>query len=129
MQRVYQFGPKGFRCIIWHQGESDFWQSKEYYFDNLSAIIWQTRKDAGWNIPWFTAMATYVPGVGLSDTTRAGQKMLWDEGVSFQGPDTDQWLEEYRDYDGTGIHFAPKGLKVHGEAWAKFIADYINSQY
>ncbi len=128
MHRVAQFGDHGFRCVIWHQGEGDFFNSAEYYFDSLSNMIWQCRKDAGWMVPFFTAQATYIPGVGLSESIRAGQKQLWDKGVSFEGPDTDTLLEEYRDYDGTGIHFSPKGLKKHGEMWAEFIIPYIHSQ-
>ncbi|MBQ0105062.1 MAG: hypothetical protein KBT47_03390 [Armatimonadetes bacterium] len=125
MTRVFQFGPKGFRCILWHQGESDAGCAPEYYFDSMSKIIWQSRKDAGWNIPWFTAQATYL--VEPSASTREGQKMLWDKGVSFPGPDTDQWVgEEYR--DGNKVHFNAYGLKVHGEAWAKIIADYIHAE-
>ena len=131
MHRVAQFGKNGFRCVVWHQGESDFWQSANYYYDKLSNVIWQSRKDAGWNIPWFVAMATYCPGApngGLSLTVREGQKRLWDNGVAFEGPDTDQWTTKYRDYDGTGIHFSPKGLKKHGETWAEILGKYIHSQ-
>lgn len=126
-----QFGPYGFRCVIWHQGESDVFQTEDYYYDMLSRIIFQSRIDASWNIPWFTARATYMPGTpnnGISEPIRAAQKKLWDNGVSFEGPDTDQWLGDYRDYEGTGVHFSPKGLKKHGEAWAEFIGEYIKSQ-
>ena len=128
MHRVAEFGPYGFRCVLWHQGEGDFFNTGDYYFDNLSNVIWQSRKEAGWNIPWFTAQATYIPKVGLSDNVREGQKRLWDMGVSFKGADTDTLLEEYRDYDGEGIHFSPKGLKKHAELWAEQLIPYIHSQ-
>lgn len=128
MIRVAKFGIKGFRCVLWHQGESDFSNPTDYYYENLANIIYQSRMDAGWEIPWFVAQATYIPGTGLSDSVRAAQKKLWDDGIVFQGPDTDTMLEEYRDYDGTGIHFSPKGLKKHGEWWAELIGKYIHSQ-
>lgn len=128
MTRVAQFGKKGFRCVIWHQGESDFGRPTDYYYENLANVIYQSRADAGWEIPWFVAKATYIPGAGLSDTVRNAQQKLADDGVVFIGPDTDTMLEEYRDYDGKGIHFAPKGLKKHGEWWAELIGRYIHSQ-
>ena len=48
--------------------------------------------------------------------------------MAFEGPDTDTLTGDYRDYNGTGIHFSPKGLKKHGEMWAEFLIPYIHSE-
>ncbi|MBQ0105831.1 MAG: hypothetical protein KBT47_07335, partial [Armatimonadetes bacterium] len=93
MERVRQFGNKGFRCVLWHQGEGDFFATSDYYFDMVSEIINASRNDAGWFIPWFTAKATYIPEFGLSENIRNAQQKLWDEGISYEGPDTDTLLK------------------------------------
>lgn len=128
LNRIFQLGYKGFRCIIWHQGEGDRGCKSEYYFSGLSNIISQSRKDAGWNIPWFVALASYGPGTGSDENVRAGQKRVCDEGLAYLGADSDTLQEEYRDTGGKGIHFSPKGLKAHAELWAEKLIPYIDSQ-
>ena len=127
MNRVSQLGYKGFRCMLWHQGEGDRGCTPEYYFEGLSNIIKQSRIDAGWNIPWFVAKASYSPGGGLDENVRAGQQRVIDEGFAYLGADSDTLLEEYRDTGGKGIHFSPKGLKVHAALWAEKLIPYIYS--
>ncbi|MBQ0105233.1 MAG: hypothetical protein KBT47_04260, partial [Armatimonadetes bacterium] len=116
MIRVLEFGYKGFRCVVWHQGESDFGiNTKEGYFDNMTNIISQSRKMAGWYIPWFTAKASCWQKDVNNEETRGGQQLLWDTGVSFEGPDTDPLQgEDIREAEGKGVHFAKKGLEIHG---------------
>lgn len=128
LNRVSQLGYKGFRCIIWHQGEGNRGSSSDFYFNGLTNIITQMRKDAGWNIPWFVALASYGPGAGLDENVRAGQKRVCDEGFAYLGADSDTLQEEYRDTGGKGIHFSPKGLKAHAQLWAEKIIPYIYSQ-
>ena len=129
MRRVYQFGEKGFRCVIWHQGESNVGNPTDVFYNNMVRLIEKSREEAKWDIPWFVAKVSYhsTQMRGNNEIRNAHQK-LWDTGVAFQGPDTDQLQEEYRDYDGQGIHFGLKGLKKHGEMWAEFIIPYIHSQ-
>ncbi len=128
IHRVAQFGKGGFRCVIWHQGESNFDADSDYYYTTVKKFIDCCRRDAGWNIPFFVAQASYMPPYGTSESTRAGQKKLWEAGVAFQGPDTDVLGKEYRDYDGNGVHLNLEGLKKHGEMWAEYIIPYIHSQ-
>ena len=68
------------------------------------------------------------PHMRGNDKIRDGHQRLWDNKVAFEGPDTDILQEEYRDYDGNGIHFGLKGLKKHGEMWAEKIIPYIHSE-
>jgi hypothetical protein len=51
--------------------------------------------------------------------------MLWNLGIAEQGPDTDMLTGDMRDFDGTGIHLSPKGLKAHGEMWADILGAWI----
>ena len=70
MRRIDALGPRGFRAILWHQGESDAGQARsgqgadrqitgEQYRQYLEQIIRATRSGSGWDIPWFVAQATY----------------------------------------------------------------------
>lgn len=133
MTRIYQLGRLGFRALLWHQGESDVlnMMPAQEYVTKLSAVIRQSKLDAGWEFPWFVARASYInpvdpnnPPCGL---VRAAQKELWDTGVALEGPDTDALLGDNRDHDGTGVHFSPKGLKAHGEMWAEKMSAYLDS--
>jgi hypothetical protein len=127
--RMRELGPKGFRAVLWHQGESDADMPARQYADGLSQIIHDFRQEAGWEMPWFVAHASFVPGKPTLDTgSRGGQKMLWDEKVAFEGPDTDPMLGDLRDQGGKGIHFSKKGLNVHGEAWAEKVAAWLDHQ-
>ena len=130
MRRVLKLGPNNFRLIIWHQGESDS-ETKvagEYY-QKLCCIIETTRRDAGWYIPWMIAKVTFCPWCGTNEFVRNDQEEIIKQGVAMRGPDTDELLGDYRDYDGEGIHFSPKGLKKHGELWAEKIIEFINGSF
>lgn len=127
MTRSLQFGPRGFRAVLWHQGESDVDMSVEQYATGMAQIINDSRKLAGWEIPWFVARVSYHnPQRPSHDSTRNAQKILWDTGVAFEGPDTDALMGDNRDGGGNGIHFSPKGLKAHGQAWADKIIIYLD---
>lgn len=127
MTRTLQFGPSGFRAVLWHQGESDVDMLSEQYALGLAQIIRDSRRMAGWNIPWFVARVSYhSPDHPLFDTTRNAQKMLWDAGVAFEGPDSDQLGGDNRDGLGRGIHFSSKGLREHGRLWAEKISVYLD---
>ncbi|MDB5318508.1 MAG: pknB 12 [Phycisphaerales bacterium] len=133
MKRVAALGPHGFRAVLWHQGESDAGQARagypaerqisgKQYRELLEKIIRASRKDAGWDVPWFVAQATYHSETDPADEEfRAAQKSLWEDGVALEGADTDALGKEYR----AGVHFNAKGLKAHGELWAERVGVYL----
>ena len=111
-------GPNGARAVLWHQGESDAASrtAPRVYRDRLERVIKESRKDAGFDIPWMVAGVSYLPGLTNEqmDAVREGQRMLWEDRVALKGPETDSLLELYR-YD--TVHFNEEGLKLHGERW------------
>lgn len=123
MTRVHQLGPLGFRAVLWHQGESDVQMPSEEYFDKLKTVIEESRKQAGWDVPWFVAQVSYHnPDKPRFDSTREAHARVWAEGLAGQGPDTDTLTGDNRDLGGRGIHFSPKGLKAHGALWAEQVS-------
>lgn len=127
MTRVNQLGPRGFRAVLWHQGEADVGMPAEEYYQKLRRVIETSREEAGWDIPWFVARVSYHNSDKPSfETTRTAQAKLWAEGVALEGPDTDTLTGDHRDYDGTGIHFSPKGLEAHGLLWAEKVQPFID---
>ena len=127
MHRVHQLGPRGFRAVLWHQGESDVAMSTDEYVQKLSALVAESKKQAGWDFPWFVAQVSYHnPEKPSHDTTRNAHKKIWDTGVALEGPDTDTLADDNRDMSGKGIHFSPKGLKAHGEMWRDKVSAYLD---
>lgn len=129
MARIYELGPGGFRAVLWHQGENDAVSgvSTEDYITRLSAIIGESRQQAGWEFPWFIAQVSYLnAGRPKTEAIRIAQKKLWDTGIAMEGPDTDTLIGDCRDMGGKGIHFSPKGLKIHGEMWAEKVGAYLD---
>jgi hypothetical protein len=130
MTRIYQLGPLGFRAVLWHQGETDVINgtSIEEYVSNMTTVIERSKRDAGWEFPWFVAWVSYLNvDRHSSPQVRAAQKKLWDTGVALEGPDTDTLTGDNRDSEGKGVHFSPKGLKAHGEMWAEKVEAYLDS--
>jgi hypothetical protein len=126
MTRIRQLGVHGFRAVLWHQGESDSHQPPEHeitaetYRRMLERVILATRSQAGWNIPWFVAQATYHTPEDIScPPIREAQRSLWQSGVALQGPDTDALTAKYRQNNGKGTHMNDAGLKAHGQLWAQ----------
>jgi len=131
--RIRQFPPNGFRAILWHQGESDANQKEGHtvtgaeYVMMLKDLILATRHQAAWDIPWFIAQATYhSPDDVSSPNIRAAQARIAEEGFAFEGPDTDRLGREYREKNGTGVHFNEQGLEAHGKLWADKVAEWLN---
>jgi hypothetical protein len=128
--RMKQLGPKGFRAVLWHQGESDAEQPDRKrsltgaaYRQYLEKLIKDSRKEIGWEAPWFVALVTSHGGNGVEDM-RAGQKSLWDDGLALEGPDSDALRGDLRD----GVHFSGKGLREHGARWAEKVASWLEKQ-
>ena len=128
-------GPYGFRAVLWHQGESDANQSDssrtlsgELYAHSLTLLIRESRREIGWDVPWFVAQVSYhIPGDEASPEIRAAQASLWKDGLAFEGPDSDSLKGDLRDSDGQGVHFSGKGLREHGAKWAEKVVPWVES--
>lgn len=135
--RMKSAGPRGFRAVLWHQGESDANQkaatrtlSGKLYREHLERIIRDSRRDIGWEAPWFVAQASYhVPGDEGSDDIRAAQASLWKDGIAFEGPDSDALKGKLRERDGQGVHFSGAGLREHGAKWAEKVIPWLQQQW
>ncbi len=129
-----QFRPHGVCAVLWHQGESDAHQSDaertlsgKLYREYLEKVIRDSRREAGWDVPWVVAQVSYhSPDDVKSDDIRQAQKSLWDDKLAFAGPDTDTLTGDNRDRDGKGIHMSAVGLQAHGRMWAEKVAAMID---
>ncbi len=136
VSRVKQLGSHGFRAVLWHQGESDANQkdstrtlSGALYSEYLKKIIHDSRREIGWNAPWFVAHVSYhVPGDEASPDIREAQASLWTDGLAIQGPDSDALKGELRERSGQGVHFSDQGLREHAARWAEKISPWLDSQ-
>lgn len=134
--RMKQLGPRSFRAVLWHQGESDANQadasrtlSGELYQKYLTQLIQESRKSIGWNVPWFVAQASYhTPEDTSSADIRAAQTAVWQSGIARQGPDTDMLTGKMRDLDGKGVHFSHEGLNAHAQLWADKVIPWLEQQ-
>jgi hypothetical protein len=127
VQCVKPFGNNGVRAVLWHQGESDSLAktSAETYCNRLKTVIESLDKDAGYEIPWFVAQASFHPGSKEPEEKEVadGQQLLWKKKIARGGPVTDDLLgKEYR-HD--GVHFNQLGLTTHAQRWfAALAAEY-----
>jgi hypothetical protein len=134
--RMKQLGPNGFRAVLWHQGESDANQANPertlpgaLYRNYLEQIISASRKEIGWNAPWFVATATYhSPFDTGSPDIRTAQKAVCDDGFALPGPDTDTLTGQMREKHGAGIHLSAAGLKAHAQLWVEKVSPWLQQQ-
>ncbi len=134
--RMKQLGPHGFRAVLWHQGESDANQKDatrtlpgKLYREYLERLIRDTRKDIGWESPWFVAQVSYHgPGDESSPDIRAAQAALWKAGVALEGPDSDALKGGLRDSGGNGVHFSGPGLREHATRWVEKVGPWLQRQ-
>ena len=134
MLRIHQLGAQGFRALLWHQGESDSHQPPEHDIDAdtyrtmMVTLIHASRKEAGWNFPWFVAQTTYhTPNDPSCPPIRDAQRSLWQSDLALEGPDTDTLTAPYRQNGGKGTHFNDAGLKAHGLLWADAVSRYLDN--
>jgi hypothetical protein len=136
VSRIKQLGPEGFRAVLWHQGESDANQKDptrtldgELYQAYLAKIIRESRREIGWDAPWFVAQVSYhVPDEPASPSIRAAQAAVWQEGIALPGPDTDQLTGPLRAGNGQGVHFSATGLRAHAARWAEKVIPWLTRQ-
>ena len=131
--RIKELGPRGFRAVLWHQGESDANQrdadrtlTGELYRRYMEQLIRGARREAGWDCPWFVALASYhSPDDTGSPDIRSAQRALWKSGLALEGFDSDALAGDHRDGGGRGVHFSEKGLKAHGKAWEERVGTWL----
>jgi len=121
---VGEFGRDGVRAVLWHQGESDSLAKTPAatYCERLKSIIDALNKDAGYDIPWFVAQASFHPGTKEPEEKEVakGQQLLWEKGIAHKGAVTDDLGNEYRC---DGVHFNQLGLTTHAERWFQALSD------
>ena len=134
--RLAALGSRGFRAVLWHQGESDANQADpqrtlpgEMYRSLLGRLITDSRQSAAWEVPWFVAQVSYhVPGDEASPDIRAAQASLWADGLAEPGPDSDALKSEWREAGGQGVHFSGPGLRQHGAQWAEKVTPWLEAR-
>lgn len=137
ISRGRSLGNPGFRAVLWHQGESDANQadptrtlSGPDYLRLLSDLIRASRREWGWETPWFVAQASYhTPEDTGSPSIRKAQAESVRLGLALAGPDTDALTGRFRDLDGRGVHFSAEGLQAHGKLWAEKLLPCWNSRF
>lgn len=136
VDRMKPLGSKGFRAVLWHQGESDANQKDKtrtlegkLYRKYLEKVIKDSNEKIGWKAPWFVAQASYhVPGDEASPDIRMAQASLWKDGVAFEGPDSDAIKGNFRQNKGKGVHFSGEGLREHATQWAEKVSPWLEQQ-
>lgn len=134
--RIKQIGPRAFRAVLWHQGESDANQQDpsrtlpgRLYREYLAKVIEESRRDIGWPAPWFVAQVSYhVPGDEASPDIRAAQASLWKDGIALEGPDSDAIKGDLRENGGRGVHFSGPGLREHAKRWVEKVAPWLEDR-
>ena len=134
--RLKSLGPRGFRAVLWHQGESDANQRDatrtlrgSLYREYMEKLIHASLREIRWDPPWFVAQASYhVPGDEASPDIRAAQASLWKSRLAFEGPDTDALKAEFRDDGGRGVHFSGPGLREHAARWVEKVAPWLGTK-
>lgn len=134
--RMQPLGPRGFRAVLWHQGESDANQrdttrtlAGPLYREYLSKVIRESRREIGWEAPWFVAQVSYhVPGDEASPEIREAQASLAKDGIALAGPDSDSLKSEWREANGHGVHFSGPGLRQHAVLWGEKVIPWLELQ-
>jgi hypothetical protein len=116
--RMKSAGTHGFRAV-----------PGRLYREYLAHIILASRKEIGWNAPWFVAQVSYhVPGDEASPDIRDAQAALWKDHIAFEGPDSDALKGRLREQDGRGVHFSGEGLRVHAAKWAEKLVPWLAAE-
>lgn len=133
LQRMRQLGPRGFRAVLWHQGENDVKDEtpQQTYADRLMQIIRQSQQDMGWQMPWIVAQAAWCRQITEYNKPNIEPQIIAAQAslprtypFVFAGPNTDLLTEQYR---GTNCHFNQSGQVESGKAWAKSISQFVRA--
>lgn len=119
---VKSFPINGFKAALWHQGESDSigGVTATTHAERLAGMISGTRSEAGWNIPWYLAEASYHGSSNLTaqEPIAAGQRRaVHGDPLIFLGPSTD----ELHLTGGGSLHFNAVGTDDHARQWAEIL--------
>jgi hypothetical protein len=132
-QALQLVGAQGCRAVLWHQGESDSigGTSAENYAKMLGEAIAQSRQDAGWDVPWGVALASYHPMPTATADRQAAvvagqKKVIASVAGVFQGPETDSF--HTRGFLSDSVHFNAQGLAAHAQGWADALAPLLQNQ-
>jgi hypothetical protein len=132
-QALQLAGSHGCRAVLWHQGESDSiaGTSAENYAKMLGEAIAQSRTDAGWDVPWGVALASFHPAPEATAERQAAvvsgqQKVITTVPGVFQGPETDSF--HTRGWLADTVHFNAQGLAAHAQGWAEALAPLMQKQ-
>jgi hypothetical protein len=122
--RMKSLGPRGFRAVLWHQGESDANQKdhdphpagKSLPRSISRTILRESRREIGWRFPGLSHRRVITCPAMKAVTTSAPRRLrLGSDGIAFAGPDSDALERQTaRARAGKGVHFSGKGLRVHG---------------
>ena len=117
---IESLGADGFRAILWHQGESDSLAgtAAATYANRLNSIIAESRSDAGFDVPWGVALASFHPGSSAANEAQvfAGQQtVIAGDPLVFEGATTDGFLA--LGYLSDTVHFNQQGLDEHAARW------------
>ena len=122
--------PNGVRAILWHQGESDSLAgtTTEVYAKTLTAMIEKSRQDAGFELPWGIAVASWHPDKTATvekqaQVVAAQHLVVKNVPQVFQGPCTDSYHLKGMLLD--SVHFNEKGLSAHAEGWLMALAPLL----
>jgi hypothetical protein len=112
----------GFRAVLWHQGESDSLSgtSTATYATTLQSIIAKSRVDAGFDVPWGVALASWHPSSTAANEAKVidGQMLvIADDPLVFQGSSTDSFHLADPTMLGDSVHFNTLGLETHAMQW------------
>jgi hypothetical protein len=88
----------------------------------LSDTIVQSRKDAGWDVPWGVALASFHPKPEATAERQAAivagqRKVIAKMPGVFKGPETDSF--HTRGWLSDSVHFNAQGLAAHAQGWAE----------
>jgi hypothetical protein len=125
---VQAFPVNGFRALLWQQGENDaaLAVSQGTYYSNVSAMISQSRTDAGWSFPYAIATASYYCSgdAGQEAAIAAAQAQLVANLTNvFAGLNADALTGANRYVDGASncVHFSTTGLAAEASGWASVL--------
>jgi hypothetical protein len=121
----------GIRAVLWSHGENDaqLGFKEEEYFNHIRTLIENSRKDSGYNIPWFIARNSasntlkdpYLPVIN------AQNRLINIKNFNtFRGPDLDT-IQIPRPLSGhfENVTGGMQGLTLAASAWSRSLADSV----